>query len=157
MSIQTEDLVDRRRPRRPGESATEMLAAFSGLVLLQRLPVPALAVRDDGRMVFTNDAFVDMLGCSYQRLTSMTLAAIVPGIPLGTSRVVTKLRGYANSVVELTHAEGWMVPTAMSASLLLRSDDPLALVTFVDLTEQMWHAGATAGRVDGTNVLPLGR
>lgn len=141
MIAEAEGFVERRRPRRPGQSATELLAAFSGLVLLERLPVPALAVRDDGRIMFANDAFVAISGYPRQQLTSTKLGTILPRVPLGETSFVATLRGHANSVVELTHAEGWSVAMAMSASLLLRRDDPLALVTFVDLTEQMWHAG----------------
>lgn len=152
MTAPTTVFVDRRRPRRPGQSATEMLAAFSGLVLLERLPIPALAVRDDGHIVFANEAFVGMVGHSKPRLTAIPLPTMVRGISLGTSHVVTKLRRHANSVVELMHAEGWTVPAAMSASLLLRSDDPLALVTFVDLTEQFWQ---DSGEVKGISYLPV--
>jgi PAS domain S-box-containing protein len=117
VSAQTRGFVDRRRPRQPGQSAAEVLAAFSGVVLLERLSVPTLAVGDDGRLVFANGAFVAMVGHSQQQLMGMELSAIVPGIPLGTSSVVRKLREHANSIVELTHAGGWRVPTAMSASL----------------------------------------
>jgi hypothetical protein len=47
----------------------------------------------------------------------------------------------------------------------MRCDDPLALMTFIDLTDQVWHAGATpasapveaanyASRLDGITFLP---
>jgi hypothetical protein len=40
--------------------------------------------------------------------------------------------------VELQHCEGWTVRARMSKSALMRSDDPVVLVTFENLTEQLW-------------------
>ncbi len=44
----------------------------------------------------------------------------------------------ANLVVELRHCEGWTVRARMSKSALKRSDDPVMLVTFENLTERLW-------------------
>jgi len=44
----------------------------------------------------------------------------------------------ANLVVELRHREGWTVRARMSKSALVRSDDPVMLVTFENLTERLW-------------------
>jgi len=41
-------------------------------------------------------------------------------------------------VVELRHCEGWTVRARMSNSALMRHDDPVVLVTFDNLTEQLW-------------------
>jgi hypothetical protein len=41
-------------------------------------------------------------------------------------------------LVELVHADGSTVRAKMSASILLRGDDPAALATFQDLTERLW-------------------
>jgi len=41
-------------------------------------------------------------------------------------------------VVELRHREGWTVRARMSKSALVRSDDPVMLVTFENLTERLW-------------------
>ena len=45
---------------------------------------------------------------------------------------------WANLVVELRHSDGWMVRAKMSKSALKRSDDPVVLVTFENLTERLW-------------------
>ena len=39
------------------------------------------------------------------------------------------------------HADGSVVRAKMSKSALMRDDDPLALATFHDLTEQLWAQG----------------
>jgi len=43
-----------------------------------------------------------------------------------------------NLVVELRHREDWMVRARMSNSAMMRRDDPVVLVTFDNLTEQLW-------------------
>jgi hypothetical protein len=48
------------------------------------------------------------------------------------------VRAYANLIVELVHQDGSIVRARMSKSALLRGDDPVALATFQDLTEQLW-------------------
>ena len=54
---------------------------------------------------------------------------------------MSAVRGYANEIVSLMHADGSIVRAKMSKSALLREDDPLALATFEDLTEQLWDRG----------------
>jgi len=51
---------------------------------------------------------------------------------------VSVVRAYADLVVELVHQDGSIVRARMSKSALLRGDDPVALATFQDLTEQLW-------------------
>jgi hypothetical protein len=45
------------------------------------------------------------------------------------------------ALVELMHADGSVVRARMSKSAPMRDDDPLALATFHDLTEQLWAQG----------------
>jgi hypothetical protein len=54
------------------------------------------------------------------------------------------VRALANLVVELQHGEGWTVRARMSKSPLMRSDDPVVLVTFENLTERLWVDGDSA-------------
>jgi hypothetical protein len=51
---------------------------------------------------------------------------------------VSVVRSHANPIVELLRHDGSIVRAGMSRSALLRGDDPVALATFQDLTEQLW-------------------
>ena len=48
------------------------------------------------------------------------------------------MRANAGLLVDLVHHDGSIVRARMSKSALLRGDDPVALATFEDLTEQLW-------------------
>jgi len=91
----------------------------------------------DGIILFANTAFAEMVGYGQDRLAGAALPEILHTAPA----VVTALSGVdalANLVVELQHCEGWMVRARMSKSALMRSDDPVVLVTFENLTERLW-------------------
>lgn len=143
MNLPARQIADRRRARPASQSPLQMLAAFPPLVLLERLPVAVLAVQDDGTIVYSNDAFATMVGRCRTALTTMTLTTLLPSVPVGPSGVVAALRKRAGSVVEIQHAEGWAMSVLMSGSALLRHDDQVALTTFVDISEQLWHTGVT--------------
>ena len=53
---------ERRRHRPAGQSPMDILRQLPALVVLQRMPVPVLAVGDDGTILFANAAFSQMLG-----------------------------------------------------------------------------------------------
>jgi hypothetical protein len=52
--------------------------------------------------------------------------------------VISVIPAFANMLVELAHRDGSVVRALMSKSALMRGDDQIALVTFQDLTEQLW-------------------
>ena len=130
--------VDKRRRRPRGESATEFLRDFPALLALSRLAVPILAVEDNGEIEFANEAFAAMIGHSRRDLVSMTAQSLVTCIPPLNSGVVAALREYADSVVELRHADGWTLPALISDSVLIRENETLAVVAFTDLSEIAW-------------------
>jgi hypothetical protein len=57
--------------------------------------------------------------------------------PAGES-VISIVHAFANMLVDLAHRDGSVVRALMSKSALMRGDDQIALVTFQDLTEQLW-------------------
>lgn len=119
------------------ETALETLPAR---LVLERIPVPSLAIAKDGRIVFVNQAFADMLGYSTDQLLCMGFGEIF-GTLLGDESPMSAMRTYSDQLVELRHAEGSVVRARMSKSALRRDNDPLALATFHDLTEQLWSQG----------------
>jgi PAS domain S-box-containing protein len=129
--------VERRRNGRPGESPADVLTRLPAVVLLERIPVPTLAMARDGVIVFANKAFAEMVGYRQDSLAGLSFPDIFRTVPAALC-ALSGVDALANLVVELQHREGWTVRSRMSKSALLRRDDPLVLVTFKNLTERLW-------------------
>lgn len=114
-----------------------VLRELPALVVLDRLPVPVLAIAADGAIVFANEAFADMLGYPPEVVKELEFRQIFRTMPPDES-AVSMMRAHANLVVELVHADGSIVRARMSKSALRRGNDPVALATFQDLTERLW-------------------
>ncbi len=129
--------VDRRRTAQASRSPMEVLKELPALVLLERIPVPTLAVLQDGTIVFANTAFAEILGRDADEVVALKFHDIFHGT-LETESVLSVVDGLANMVVELAHQDGTTVRALMSRSALRRADDAIALATFQDLTEELW-------------------
>ena len=114
-----------------------VLRELPALVVLERIPVPVVAVAHDGAILFANRAFADMLGYDQQAVLSLKFEEIFHTLPVDAS-AVSVVRAHADLIVELLHMDGSTVRARMSKSALLRGDDPVALATFQDVTEQLW-------------------
>ena len=129
--------VERRRNGQTSLSPMDTLKQLPALVVLERIPVPVLAIAKDGALVFANSAFSEMVGRAPEDVVSLQFDEIFH-LPLSTESAVTVLQSLANEVVELAHRDGSSVRALMSRSALIRADDDIALATFQDLTEQLW-------------------
>ena len=114
-----------------------VLRELPALVILERIPVPIVAIAHDGTILFANRAFADMLGYDKGTVVSLKFEQIFQTLPTEES-AVSVVRAHAGLIVELLHMDGSTVRAKMSKSALLRGDDPVALATFQDLTEQLW-------------------
>jgi PAS domain S-box-containing protein len=131
-------LVERRRDSHSGESHPMVkLKQLPAPVVLERLPVPVLAIAQDGTILFANTAFAEMMGCSTEEVLSLKFDQVFHSPPPDES-VLAVVHALANMVVELAHRDGSVVRALMSRSALMRCDDQLAIATFQDLTEQLW-------------------
>jgi PAS domain S-box-containing protein len=130
-------LVERRRNGQTSLSPMDTLKQLPALVVLERIPVPVLAIANDGALVFANSAFSDMVGRAPAEVVSLTFDEIFQ-LPLTAESALTVVQSLANEVVELAHHDGSSVRALMSRSALIRADDDIALATFQDLTEQLW-------------------
>ena len=129
--------VERRRNGTSDDSPMDILTRLPAVVVLERIPVPTLAMARDGIILFANTAFAKMVGYRQDSLAGLAFPEIFHTVPT----VVSALSGVdalANLVVELQHCEGWTVRARMSKSALMRRDDPVMLVTFENLTERLW-------------------
>jgi PAS domain S-box-containing protein len=114
------------------------LQQLPALVVLERIPVPVLAIGNDGSILFTNSAFAQMVGFEPEEVLSLRFHEIFHKAPEAES-LLSVVHALANMVVELAHKDGSMVRALMSKSALMRSDDQFALAAFQDLTEQLWE------------------
>jgi PAS domain S-box-containing protein len=129
--------VERRRQGQSGQSSMTILNQLPALVVLERIPVPVLAIARDGTVLFANSAFSDMVGRTPEDVLSLKFDNIFHLAPTADSPV-SVVQALANIVVELAHQDGSSVRALMSRSALTRADDDIALATFQDLTEQLW-------------------
>jgi PAS domain S-box-containing protein len=129
--------VERRRNGRSGDSPADILTRLPAVVVLERIPVPTLAIARDGTILFANTAFAEMVGYQQDGLAGLAFQEVFHTEPAALS-ALSSVDALANLVVELQHCEGWTVRARMSKSALMRSDDPVVLVTFENLTERLW-------------------
>lgn len=132
--------VDRRRPRTHDETQMDTLRRLPALRVLDQLPVPVLAVTEEGTVLYANEAMAELLGLTRDQLHAMNFRDVFE-TPLQSDSAVAELQRHANTLVELSHADGHVIRAVMSRSALQRADDDIALVTFHDLTEQLWAQG----------------
>jgi PAS domain S-box-containing protein len=135
--VDNNQVVDRRRTVQASQSPREALEQLPAPVLLERIPVPTLAVLHDGTIVFANNAFAEMVGRDADEVVVLKFHDVFHAA-LEMESVLSVVDGLANMVVELAHRDGSTVRALMSRSALRRSDDEIALATFQDLTEHLW-------------------
>jgi PAS domain S-box-containing protein len=113
------------------------LTQLPALVVLERIPVPVLAIVQDGTILFANNAFAEMVGHTPEDALALKFYQIFHQAAAAES-VLSAVHALANMIVELAHKDGSVVRALMSKSALMRTDDQIALATFQDLTEQLW-------------------
>ena len=121
--------IERRRSGSSGDSPMDILMRLPAVVVLERLPVPTLAMARDGIILFANTAFAEMVGYEQDGLAGLAFPEIFHTVPAAVC-ALSGVDALANLVVELRHCEGWTVRARMSKSALMRRDDPVVLVTF---------------------------
>jgi PAS domain S-box-containing protein len=123
----------------------DILTRLPAVVVLERVPVPTLAIAGDGIILFANTAFAEMVGYGQDSLAGLAFPQIFHTVPAAVG-ALSGVRALANVVVELQHCEGWTVRAKMSKSALMRCADPVVLVTFENLTERLWVDERECGR-----------
>jgi PAS domain S-box-containing protein len=133
----TSPQIERRCQRPPDQSPFDELRRMPALVMLERLPAPALAVDRAGNVLFANRSFCDMVGYSRDELLSTNFYDFFYSLPTD-DRWVALVGTGAERLVELRHKLGHSVWASMSKSAMRRRDDTVALVSFRDRTEELW-------------------
>ncbi|KAA0017014.1 PAS domain S-box protein [Antrihabitans cavernicola] len=127
-----------RRRCAPPDTPLGYLEGLPTTLVLDRFPVPILAVHQNGVIVYVNAAFADMLGYPSCSALINRGAGHILADPADADTGIDGLRGRSNVVIDLRHQDGWVVHALVSTSALARVDDPVALVALHDVTEQLW-------------------
>lgn len=130
--------AERRRRTPEYRSPIDILTQMPALVVLDRMPVPVLAVDDDGLIVYANRSFGEMVGEACVHMTGRPFRNLLRR-PVDGPVSGADLAARAGTVVEIGHADGWCVYAKMSESVLLRDGDTGYLVAFEDVTERSWE------------------
>jgi PAS domain-containing protein len=94
--------MDRRCTAPTSQSPIATLEQLPALVLLERIPIPTLAVLQDGTIVFADGAFAEMVGRDADEVVSLQFHDIFYGAS-ATESALSVVDGLANMVVELAH------------------------------------------------------
>ncbi|SPM35291.1 Signal transduction histidine kinase [Mycobacterium rhizamassiliense] len=115
------------------------LKQLPALVVLERIPVPVLAIGHDGSVLFTNTAFAEMVGYEQDEVLALRFEELFHHQTEVSDSLLSVVQALANEVVELAHKDGSVVRALMSKSAGMRADDRFALAAFQDLTEDLWE------------------
>jgi PAS domain S-box-containing protein len=137
-AIEHQHPVERRRHRQHDQSPATILKQLPALVVLDRIPVPVLAIAEDGSILFTNTAFAAMVGFEPDEVLSLRFDQIFHWVPV-SEPPLSAVCALANMVVELRHKDGSTVRALMTRSALTGPDDQFALAVFQDLTQRLWE------------------
>ena len=131
---------ERRRAPRPS-TMIGYLEQLTALTLLERLATPVLAVCDEGFVLYANPACEALLG--HGALAGQPLNRLHHACSeLTAAECVRVLREASGGVTTWHHPELGMLYTVVSPPLLVRADDPVLLVTLIDVTEWLWNLGS---------------
>ncbi|KQU56525.1 histidine kinase [Rhodococcus sp. Leaf278] len=119
-------------------------------VVLDRIPVPILAVDPSGAIVFANEAFDDLFGLDRTERVDFHLHDIFPDrAPEGVNvadMFLTTVATRADSLWRMTDKTGDVVQVRASKSILRRTEDTIVLVALEDFTDQLWNDPKSALR-----------
>jgi hypothetical protein len=141
MDVRVRSTERRRRP--PPPTPEGYLYQLPALVLLDRLPIPMLAIRLDGFVTYNNPAFATMLGHRHDTLAliDQPLSTLLDGHSATPPRDCLAALCAAHNhdlLVDWLHAEGFPVRSVVSESVFVRATDQILLIGVTDMTEMMW-------------------
>jgi PAS domain S-box-containing protein len=135
-------MSEERRPDPRPDTTIGYLEQLPALVVLQRLPVPILAVGNDGTILYANPACVAMLGQGDDGIVGRPLNQFLDmGATTTQEECFDILRAAAGTHTVWHHTANGTVKALTSQPLLMRADDPLLLVSLTDVTDWLWTFG----------------
>lgn len=120
------------------KSIDDFLSRLPAAVLFARLPVPLLAVNDEGVIVHCNAAMGVVTGRRTYELEGAGVGSLVSEIAIGGVDVLESIRRLEGSIVTIGRPDGFRAYARFSASLLSCDDDRFLIIAFEDVTEHLW-------------------
>jgi PAS domain-containing protein len=121
-------------------NAEGFLRRVSALELLNLLPTAIIGVGPLGDIAYANPAFAEMLGyVNATTLTRVHLPSLLIGHEALTPPDCLRILRTADSAVEWSHSQGYVIRTMVSSPLLVRETDTLLLIEAVDVTAWLWE------------------
>ena len=105
--------------------------------VLDQFPVPAIALADDGAVVFANKAFANALGCSCDAVTSMSYAAICSALPTDETLIAVTQLGPDTPFRSLLQLDRATFLVKMCKSALVDGAYSVATTMFAGLMERL--------------------
>jgi PAS domain-containing protein len=143
---------EERRHRPRPDTLTGYLGQLPDGVLLNRMPMPMLAVANHGIIVFANPACQVMLGDPDTTITGRPLNHFLQVDVATASESVTALRQAAGKITTWQPAHEEIIKVVVSQPLLMRAEDPILLVGLTDVTEWLWTTGPEAPDAPAINI-----
>lgn len=128
----------KERRQRPPAQPLGYIDRLPARILLDRLPVPIWAVRDD-QVIYANRAFEEMLGHPVDSLSGAVAVDLIVGQTADRTSVAAVVREWAGQLLDLRHADGSIVKAIVSPPLLMRGDDTVVLTGVQDVTQHLWE------------------
>ncbi|MBJ8339239.1 MULTISPECIES: PAS domain-containing protein [Antrihabitans] len=138
--------------RKPApDTALGYLHQLPALILIDRLPIPILAVDAKGEVLHANPALEELLGYDPGNLTGRPLDNLLGRSPDEYQSAIGVLACHGGQPIALRHRNGDPVRVIASDSVFMRRDDPITLVSLHDVTENLWAGGPymSLGRAHG--------
>lgn len=129
-------MSESRRSRRANDSPTVKAHQRPALSALERIQVPAIALADDGAVLYANAVFAEILGCSRDAVTSMSYEEILHALP--TEETLFRVaRLCADTIGDLQHLDGSTIFAKVTKSATIRRAGSIAIATFDQLIERL--------------------
>lgn len=149
----SEEVGDRRNPTSRAISDPNQFPELPVTVVLNRIPVPVLAVEPGGEVVFANEAFRELMGIDADsadaaepmHLQNIFPARDAPGVNIAET-FLTTVATRADSLWRMSDSKGDILQVRASKSILRRAEDDLVLVVLEDFTDQLWNDPKSAFR-----------
>lgn len=141
--------------RAPRDSPMDQSRQTPALQALEQYPVAAIAVADDGAVLFANTAFANLLGCSCAAVTSLSYAYICSTLPAGET-LFAVARLCPDTIGRSLQFGQATCFVKMHKSAVLNGVDAVAAEMFDGLTERLsGHHGIAkyAACTDAANTL----
>jgi hypothetical protein len=137
------------------DAPMDELRQTSALRALEQYSVAAIAIADDGAVLFANSAFAEILGCSSDAVTSMSHEYICSTLPAGET-LFAIARLCPNTIGRSLHLGQATCFVKMHEAAVLNGVESIAIAMFEGLTERLPGGHGTAkyaACADATNGL----